>query len=180
MNTHKGFAMITVLIVIAGLLVIGGGAYVVTHPEIVKAPAVVEEDDGVQTEPGDHQEVDREANEGVQISGKTSIVWKFTDLGEDAYGMSKTNVSVTVNGTTHNMGTFNGSCSEVGASGGINGKGLLAGELSAVQCWYAGSGDEIGVFAHENGGFDIMVGELGEQEPGEALFRGNFKIKVAI
>lgn len=61
-----------------------------------------------------------------------------------------------------------------------DGKGLLAGELAAAQCWFAGGGDEIGVFAHEDGGFDIMVGQLGEGEEGSGVFRGNFHIRNTI
>ena len=78
------------------------------------------------------------------------------------------------------MGTFAGSCSEIGASGGIDGKGLLAGELGAAQCWFAGGGNEIGVFADEDGGLEVMVGELGEGEEGAGMFRGDFSIKNTI
>ena len=40
--------------------------------------------------------------------------------------------------------------------------------------------NEIGVFAHEDGGFDVMVGELSEGEGGAGMFRGNFSIKNTI
>ncbi len=112
-------------------------------------------------------------------SAKSSIEWRFTDAGEvDA--MPHTNVMVVINGTAYDTGTFTGSCSEIGASGGVDGKGLLAGELSAAQCWFAGGGNEIGVFAHEDGGFDIMVGFLSEGEEGSGLFRGDFEVKESI
>ena len=85
---------------------------------------------------------------------------------------------VYVDGKEYVVGTFEGSCAEIGASGGVDGKGLLAGELAAAQCWFAGGGDEIGVFAHEDGGYQIMVGTLEEPIEGGAGFRGDFGIKV--
>lgn len=120
---------------------------------------------------------------GVLVGGfsdsKTSIAWRFADAGE-VDGIPYTAVTVVVNGAAYEMGKFNGSCSEIGAGGGIDGKGLLAGELSAVQCWFAGGGNEVGVFAHEDGGFDIMVGELSEVEEGSGMFRGDFSVKNTI
>lgn len=115
-------------------------------------------------------------------SKKSSIVWKLSSAGTSPTdeSMTFTNVAVVINNTSYEIGKFAGSCSEVGASGGVDGKGLLTGELSAVQCWFAGGGDEIGVFAHEDGGFDILVGELSEGEDGAGLFRGDFKVKQTI
>ena len=139
--------MKTLLIVLA-VIVVGSVFYIVTNPGALQTPAT---DD-------------------------TKISWKFENRGE-VDGMPQTNVDVMLNGTTYSMGNFTGTCSEVKENGGIDGTGLLAGELSAVQCWFAGSGDEIGVFAHEDGGYQIMVGELGEGDEGRAVFRGNFEIK---
>ncbi len=166
MNTHKGFVGIAVMIVL-GLAVLGGAGYVALHPELLKPAG----DDGIQTEPGDHMEVDHEA--------EVSIQWEFNAVG-DVDGIPQTKVSVRVGDSFHEVGTYAGSCTEVGASGGVDGAGLLAGELSAAQCWFAGGGDEIGVFAHEDGGYEIMVGELGEPTAEEGGFRGNFKIKQSI
>ena len=88
-------------------------------------------------------------------------------------------MTAVVNGQAHNMGKFQGSCRELD-DGGIDGQGLLAGELSAVQCWFAGGGDEIGIFAHEDGGVDIMTGALSEGIEGGAFFRGDFKVQKSI
>ena len=151
------------------------------NPEVlatVKSDVTVQ-DDGVQTEPGDHPEVDRDANGNAVVRTKSSISWRLTSAGE-LDGMPHTKVTAIVNGEAYDAGTFLGSCSEIGASGGIDGKGLLAGELSAVQCWYAGGGNEVGVFAHEDGGFDILVGELSEGDAETALFRGDFDVKHVI
>ncbi len=110
---------------------------------------------------------------------KITTTWRMEST-EGSDGMPHTSVKAVVNGKVHDVGTFTGSCSEIGASGGIDGKGLLAGELSAVQCWFAGGGNEIGVFAHEDGGYEIMVGELGEGDAEHPFFRGNFKIKTSV
>lgn len=181
MTTHKGFAAVTALIVVLGLIVLGGAGYVALNPQVMGTSEQVQEtDDGVQTEPGDHQEVDRDANDGMQANAKTTISWRLTNAGENTEGMPQTNVIAVVDGKSYETGKYLGSCSEIGASGGIDAKGLLAGELSAVQCWYAGSGNEIGVFAHEDGGYQILVGELSEGEAGAGLFRGAFEIKIDI
>lgn len=110
---------------------------------------------------------------------REAIIWNLEEAGETE-GMPQTKVSVAIDGTTYETGTFTGSCSEISPNGGVDGKGLLVGELSAVQCWFSGGGNEIAVFAHEDGGYDIMVGELGEGEEGAGVFRGNFVIKNSI
>lgn len=109
----------------------------------------------------------------------SDISWKFEDAGERD-SIPYTKVSVTMSGKTQVVGEYQGSCAEVGASGGVDGKGLLAGELSAAQCWYAGGGDEIGVFAVEDGSYELMVGQLSEPQEGSEGFRGNFQIQTDI
>lgn len=179
MNYHKGFTTTTILLVVLGILVLGGLGYVVLNPQVLQAPTAEVADDGVQTAPGDHPEEDRSATDGVPTNDKISIAWRFSSAGE-IKAIPHTKVAVVINGMAHEVGTFAGSCSEIGATGGVDGKGLLAGELSATQCWFAGGGNEIGVFAHEDGGVEIMVGELGEGEEGAGVFRGNFSIKSTI
>ena len=149
------------------IIILAGVGYVVWHPEVIKT-----------------------AQENVQATSTTTqsdsrikepaITWKFENAPEKD-NIPYTLVSVTVNGTAHAVGTYQGSCSEIGASGGIDGKGLLAGELSAAQCWFAGGGDEIGVFANEDGGLDLMVGGLSEgAEGGAGIFRGDFKMQSGV
>lgn len=151
MNYHKGFAAISALAIVVGILVLGGIGYIAMSPEAAQAP-----DDG-----------------------NYEIVWHFTNDGE-VDGIPYTNVAVSVEGTLYETGRHTGSCSEVEANGGIDGTGLLIGELSAAQCWFAGGGSEIGVFAHEDGGFDIMVGVLSEGEEGMGLFRGDFTVTHSV
>lgn len=152
MNYQKGFGTKVVLLIVGVLLVLGGvGYWIITSQK--NAPI-------------------------ENTNKKNSIEWRFTNMGETD-GMPSTHVAVILNGTTHDMGEFLGSCKEL-SDGGIDGKGLLAGELSAAQCYFAGGGDEIGVFAHEDGGYDLMVGELGEGDSETPFFRGNFKIRHTI
>lgn len=170
MTHHKGFAAVTILLAVLAVLVIGGGAYVVLNPKSVSAPADEYE-----------QQADNVKEKGwIELDSSTTISWKFTDMDFDANNTPHTEVTAVVNGKEYVVGTFEGSCAEVGATGGVDGKGLLAGELSAAQCWFAGGGDEIGVFAHEDGGFDLMVGALEESIEGSAGFRGDFDIKFDI
>ncbi len=179
MNTQKGFSLIAVIALI-GVLVIGGGGYIMMNPQVFQTSTQkVATDEGVQTAPGDHEEGDQPANEGTNAYVRPTISWKFTAAAE-VDGMPRTTVALIFNGTSHTIGTFTGSCSQISATGGIDGKGLLAGEQSAVQCWYAGGGDEIGVFAHEDGGFEVMVGGLSEGAEGAGMFRGDFSIRTDI
>ena len=155
MKNFKGFSSLATLGIVAAVIVIGGGAYyyMSLHPQAA-AP---------------------ETSQANKIKEPT-ISWAFASAGEKD-NIPYTTVSVTVNGKTQKVGDYQGSCSEIGATGGVDGKGLLAGELSAVQCWFAGGGDEIGVFANEDGGVEVMVGGLSEGIEGGASFRGDFKIK---
>jgi hypothetical protein len=114
-----------------------------------------------------------------QAAVEPTIIWAFTDAGEQN-GVPSTHVMVVINGTSHDAGKYAGTCNEIGDSGGVDGKGLLAGEISAAQCYFAGGGDEIGVFANENGGFDIMAGTLDEGDAEHAGTRGGFHVLVSI
>lgn len=102
------------------------------------------------------------------------ITWKIIETEDDAYGTPHAEISVTVDGVERVVGTYAGLCHDLAVSGSIDGKGLVEGELAAVQCWWAGGGDEIGVFANGTGTV-IKVGELDEPTAGSPAFRGNFK-----
>jgi hypothetical protein len=109
----------------------------------------------------------------MKTSGKIGIKWEFVNAGEKD-GIPYTRVMLNGN----HIGDYQGTCSEVGAEGGVDGKGLLTGEVAAAQCWYAGGGDEIGVFGNEDGGVDVMTGELQEPSGEGEGFRGNFKLQT--
>lgn len=152
-------------LVVLGMLIIGVGAYYIgANPNLFEEEAIDEP---------------QEVTEDTSANQTISIEWSFIDAGETD-NIPYTDVVVIINNISYPVGSFQGSCSEIGATGGIDGKGLLAGELSGVQCWFAGGGDEIGVFAHEDGGVDIMTGALGEGVEGSAFFRGDFKVQRSI
>lgn len=169
-----------IITAVAVLIILGFGAYAITNSGIA-LPKDVPQSSVSNTSAPITTVGDSTNTPPSNTSGKSSIAWSFRSAGE-VDGIPYTNVSVVVNGKTYDAGKYTGSCNEIGANGynGIDGKGLLIGELSAVQCWYAGGGDEIGVFAHEDGGFDILAGKLGEGEEGAGVFRGDFKSKHTI
>lgn len=176
MITHKGFGLVAVLLIVAGVLVVGAGTYVALNPKAVSEP-------GDAYEQQADADTERKEKGWIELESSTLITWKFIPVQEryeQDDSIPETAVSVVIDGKVYGVGRFQGSCSEIGASGGVDGKGLLAGELSAAQCWFAGGGDEIGVFAHEDGGYQIMVGTLEEPIEGGAGFRGDFKIKVDV
>lgn len=165
MKQNKGFSVIGTLLIVLGVIVVGGIGYFFLNPGALPKEA------------GDAAE--QEADAVADGAEKITIEWQFTDAGE-IDGYPYTNVAVFINGGINEIGKFMGSCAEVGATGGIDGTGLIPGELSAVQCWFAGGGDEIGVFANEAGGVDIMVGQLGEGADGAGMFRGNFEVRNSL
>lgn len=181
MNTHKGSALVITLLVVLGILVVGGGAYVATRS---MEPTQTEETDTTQTVSDENSEEERAADESVAVSAEASISWKLEDAGEYDYS-PHTKVSVIIDGTTYDTGTYQGTCKEIDEDGGTiwigaEKGGLLAGELAAMQCWWGGGGSEIGVFAHEDGGYQIMVGKLDEGSAELPGFRGDFEVTIDI
>jgi hypothetical protein len=176
MKYQKGsVALVAVLVVLVVIVGVGGGYYVAMNPSLLQRDANNVENTEEQATPED-----RNVNNGTAgVSQKSSIEWRFAGAGEED-NIPYTNVTVVINNIPYEVGKFQGSCSEIGASGGVDGTGLLAGELSGAQCWFAGGGDEVGVFAHEDGGFDIMVGGLSEGIEGGAFFRGDFEIRQSV
>ncbi len=153
-----------VLLVIAIIIALGGGAYIALH----QGASVTEEKEGAN----------QDTTDGVPK--EAVISWKFIDMDFDAHNTPHTEVTSVVNGKQYVVGTFAGTCKEIDATGGADGKGLLAGELSAVQCMWGDDGSEIGVFAHEDGGYQIMAGTLSTGEGKYPFSRGNFKVKADI
>ena len=176
MHYNKGFATATVLLVSLVVLVLAGAGYAAVRHHASRQPAsyLAQDGDGARAEGGDSA-----ARASTTPDASLPVSWRFSSAGE-RQGMPLTRVTVTVGGTAFEMGTFVGSCAEIGTGGGIDGTGLLVGELSAAQCWFAGSGSEIGVFGHEDGGYEIMVGQLVEREEGAGITRGSFEIKESI
>lgn len=95
--------------------------------------------------------------------------WQFVPAGEDtATGGPKTTIYLAYNNTKKEVGTYIGSCSEVQA------EVLQQNEVSAALCWFAGGGDELGVFK-EGDTYVVKHGEQSEGNEVEVGFRGNFK-----
>lgn len=180
MTTPRGFASIGIIIAVVVLAALGGGAYVAANPGVLATMKAEFADDGIQSEPGDHQEIDREANEDVDASvdGKVSIAWKFEDDGEGAYGEPFTKVTAVINGIEHKVGTYTGTCAEIGSGQSVESALLTSeGEVAGATCYYGGSGNEIGIFRTASG-LAIKVGELAEPAAESGSFRGNFNTKL--
>jgi len=101
--------------------------------------------------------------------------WSLEDAGTDeSIGAPRTKISLVADGVAYDAGTYNGSCQTITANGGVDGKGLLTGEIAGVQCWFAGGGDEIGIF-NEDGALVLKHGFLDEpQGDGTGGTRGGF------
>lgn len=105
--------------------------------------------------------------------------WSFQPAGEDAAsGAPKNTVTLRNGETAYSIGTYIGICSDISASPRVIAED--EGEITAAICWWAGGGQEIGVFS-ENGKAVVKVGEIGEGVPGEEgrpsipPFRGNWR-----
>ncbi|MDO8510411.1 MAG: hypothetical protein Q7S15_02190 [bacterium] len=109
-----------------------------------------------------------------------SYKWNFVESEPDTLGVSHTTVALETSGRSYTIGTFDGSCKEVKTGElGVLSEPSDPGEVSRVQCWFAGGGNEIGVFM-EGGKTLVKVGELGEGSEEDPAFRGNFQTVVEL
>lgn len=103
----------------------------------------------------------------LESVSRKDFKWKFETEESSNVEAAKTKVTLNFQGKDYDAGRFDGSCSEIAA------ENLLPDEVSGVLCWFAGFGDEIGIFVEEN----QMILKHGEQSggtEGEEGFRGNF------
>ena len=126
------------------VLLIAGGAYAVAHR--AQAPAVYVPGTASITTP--------------PLSDNHSWTFEEAELSYDRIPATR----VFIDGKF--VGSYNGSCHTIE---GTNWQ-LLPGESSGVICWYAGGGDEIGVFGHE-----VRAGVLDEGSAEVPGTRGGFK-----
>lgn len=107
-----------------------------------------------------------------QTDRRKQYIWYTDEAGTDqASGAPKTKVSLKAgNESVREVGTYTGSCSEITATSWT----LLENEKSGVICWWAGGGNEIGIF-EENGKSVVKVGDLDEGTAETPGLRGNFK-----
>jgi hypothetical protein len=152
MKSSRGLSVLPTLLVLAILVAAGVGGYMYMH----KTPATT-------------------AGPAPLPPAPTApvITWAYLEASSTDPAMPMTKVSAVIDGNGYTVGTFAGSCTAIDSSGGIDGKGLQPNEIAATQCWFAGGGDEIGVF-QENGKLVIKKGELGEGDAKHPPFRGNF------
>lgn len=102
--------------------------------------------------------------------GMPSYEWRFEDAGEnEEIGAPMTKVTLVANGESHDVGTYEGSCSKIEDSAWP----YLDNEVTGVICWFAGGGSEIGVF-RENGAILVKAGLLDEGSAEVEGTRGDF------
>lgn len=104
------------------------------------------------------------------------LKWIFTSAGEDAAsGAPFTKVTLQAGDKTHELGVYQGSCSEIKDSS----WGLLENEQEGAICWWAGGGTEIGIFK-EGEKLIVKKGAIEEGTAEGGGFRGNFKTLVEL
>src|SRR5262245_9515984 len=110
----------------------------------------------------------------VAPAGEEHFAWKITQLPEstEVPGMPRTGIALETSSKVYPIGEYDGSCFEI--AGGAEGWSLQAGEKSGVICWWAGGGNEVGVF-EENGKLVVKEGQLDEGTAETPGFRGNYK-----
>ena len=104
-----------------------------------------------------------------------SFKWIVSEAGVNAQGTPHTNVSVQVGGREYQAGTYAGSCIEVP----LLGWEFVPGELSAVLCWFAGGGTELGVF-QEGESLVLKKGSVDEGTAEAPGTRGPFETILLI
>ena len=104
--------------------------------------------------------------------------WLFVAAGTEAStGAPKTRVTLRNGDTSYLVGTYTGSCMDMRTSSWKLHEDEA--ELAGAVCWFAGGGNEIGVFS-EDGVAAVKVGELDEGDAEHAPFRGDFKTLFTI
>lgn len=135
--------------IIVVLVLLGAGYYLVHNK--AQEPAASATGEEVATTTGDM---------ATTPAATHSYEWAFQIVGGDAQtGADKSQVTLTYDGTSKDAGTYEGHCSVIGADG--SAWPLMPNELTGVICWWAGAGDEVGVFL-ENGARVVKHGTLDE------------------
>ena len=99
----------------------------------------------------------------------STYVWNVNSAGEDSQGTPHSQIELIVPGNQYNTGTYAGICQIID---GVAWK-FIRNEVSGVLCWWAGGGDEIGVFEEGNRTV-IRHGLLDEGDAENPGTRGNF------
>lgn len=111
---------------------------------------------------------------------ETTYEWVFKEGETGSSGVPNTIVSLKVNGKSYPLNDYDGDCAEVkSGEKGVLGEKADTNEISRIQCWFAGSGYELGVFK-EGSKMNVKVGDLSEGIEGSKAFRGNFKTILSL
>ena len=105
----------------------------------------------------------------IATSDGVDAVWKIEELGEDQDLAPLSFLELEVKGKIYDLGNFRGNCFVIEESEWE----LLENELSGVICWWAGGGEEVGLF-EKNGALEIWKGKLEEGGEDGGTFRGDF------
>ncbi|MGB4076260.1 MAG: hypothetical protein WBK28_00965 [Minisyncoccia bacterium] len=144
------------------LVLLGGGVYL--FGQSAKAPS--------REEAGDTT-----LSTGATKKVGPSLSWEFAPAGTDAAtGAPETKVMLMVNGKLNELGIATGSCSILDGSGGWP---LADGEVTGVICYFAGAGEEYGVF-HEVGEYVVKKGVVEEGSSEEPGLRGEYNTLFTI
>jgi hypothetical protein len=152
-----------IAIIILALLAFGGYEYKQAHTSVIKTETATTTVATGNISAGKVKGID-----DVESVKASDISWTFADAGTDASGMPSTKVSVTIQKNTYTVGTYQGSCSVRPTAN------LETNELSGVLCWYAGSGDELGVYK-EGGRLYIRHRQVDEGTAEEGGKKGTFE-----
>ena len=93
--------------------------------------------------------------------------WRFATTESDDGLPPRTEVALITGGNAYDAGTYAGSCAEIAS------ENLPENEVSGVLCWWAGGGDEIGVFK-EGERYVLKHGFQDESTAESEGFRGEF------
>lgn len=144
--------------VLIALLVIGGFVYFLGKQE-AKAP---------------EESMEEEVMEGEtdRTHAGPSLMWEFNPAGGNQLsGAPDVQVMLVVDGETHDLGTYPGSCMIVDGSGAWL---LQEGEVTGVICWWNKKGTELGVF-YQNGRYVVKKGAIEEGSGTVPSMRGNYE-----
>lgn len=108
-----------------------------------------------------------------------SFEWSFRIVGGNPKtGADLSEVTLTHDGVAKVVGTYEGHCSVLGSEG-ASAQPLVEGEVTAMLCYWAHKGDEVGVFL-ENGQYVVKHGTMKDgvgEVPGS---RGGYEVLFTI
>ena len=114
----------------------------------------------------------QDAASDTQLSGKIVPRWSFESVqSSNEADIPTTKVTLAIGDKMYDAGTYQGTCAEVG-EGASASLPLQENEVSAAFCYYAGAGDEIGIFSEGNR-YVLKHGEYQEPSGEGGEFRGN-------